>query len=55
MPTRHRSAWQSRLPQGRLARIAVPLAIPVALAVVLGIIVFAVRRHRHDGRPVGAG
>jgi hypothetical protein len=39
MPTRHRSAWRRRLPKGRLARIAVPLAIPAALAVVIGIIV----------------
>jgi hypothetical protein len=39
MPRRHRSAWQRRLPQGRVARIAVPLAIPVALAAVVGIFV----------------
>jgi hypothetical protein len=39
MPRRHRSAWQRRLPQGRVARIAVPLAIPVALAAIVGIFV----------------
>jgi hypothetical protein len=39
MSRRHRSAWQRRLPQGRVARIAVPLAIPVALAAIVGVIV----------------
>jgi hypothetical protein len=39
MPTRYRSAWQRRLLEGRLARIAVPLAIPVALAVVVGVLI----------------
>jgi hypothetical protein len=39
MSRRHRSAWQRRLPQGRVARIAVPLAIPVALAAIVGIVV----------------
>ena len=38
MPTRHRSSWGQRLPQGRRARIALPFAIPAALAVVVGII-----------------
>src|SRR6266700_3296217 len=39
MSRRHRSAWRRRLPQGRTARIAVPLAIPVALAAIVGIII----------------
>jgi hypothetical protein len=39
MPTRHRSAWQRRRPDGRLTRIAVPLAIPVALAAILGVVI----------------
>jgi hypothetical protein len=39
MPTRQRSAWKRRRPDGRLGRIAVPLAIPVALAAILGVVI----------------
>jgi hypothetical protein len=39
MQRRHRSAWQRRLPKGRAARIAVPLAIPVALATIVGVVI----------------
>jgi hypothetical protein len=39
MPTRQRSARQRRRPDGRLGRIAVPLAIPVALAAILGVVI----------------
>ena len=39
MPTRRRSAWRRRRPQGRASRVVIPLAIPVALAVVVGVVI----------------
>jgi hypothetical protein len=39
MPSRQRSARQRRRLDGRLGRIAVPLAIPVAMAAFLGVVI----------------
>jgi len=38
MPSRQRSVRQRRRPDGRLGRIALPLAIPLALGAVLGVV-----------------